>query len=61
MEISPEFRPISGNPQSDLLLALESRIQGVEFGIQGVESEIHGVESGIQRPLGLLEMGRLCF
>ncbi len=54
------------NPESDLLLALESRIQGVEsriqgveYGNQGVESGIQGVESGIQRPPGLPHIGRL--
>ena len=37
-----------GNPESDLLLALESGIQEIESRIQGVESAIKEVESRIR-------------
>ena len=41
------YRPVRGKPESEFLLALESRILGVESRILGVESRILGVESRI--------------
>ena len=42
-----------GNPESEIVLPLESRIQGVDSRIQEVESGIQVVESGISEEWNL--------